>query len=155
MKRLMIAISLVVAAVLARRLVRYEIVEPSMAPTLRHGDWVIALRGTGGRRGEVVVLEHPSRPGLELVKRVVARDGSTVEIRDGLVLIDGTVVTEPYAAGTIADEGRWVLGDGEAFVLSDNRQVASIDSTVFGPIRIADITARVIARYRPDPMVVR
>jgi len=46
----------------------------SMEPTLKSGDWVV-LFGTprrGPRLGQVVVVEHPRRPGFELVKRVSA-----------------------------------------------------------------------------------
>lgn len=42
----------------------------SMAPTLREGDWILAVRGAGVRVGDVVVLEPPGRPGLLVVKRV-------------------------------------------------------------------------------------
>lgn len=41
-----------------------------MAPTLRHGDWIVAWRCTRAQVGDVVVLEHPQRPGLLVVKRV-------------------------------------------------------------------------------------
>ena len=54
-----------------------------MVPTLHDGDWVLA-RGDGrAGAGQVVVLEHPQRPGLLIVKRVEHVD----------------------------DEGYWVLGD--------------------------------------------
>jgi nickel-type superoxide dismutase maturation protease len=46
----------------------------SMEPTLKSGDWVV-LSGVprrGPRLGQVVVVEHPRRPGFELVKRVSA-----------------------------------------------------------------------------------
>lgn len=46
-----------------------------MAPTLLAGDWAIATR-TSPRPGDVVVLEHPERPGFELVKRAAGRSGS-------------------------------------------------------------------------------
>ncbi|MGA7087117.1 MAG: nickel-type superoxide dismutase maturation protease [Candidatus Dormiibacterota bacterium] len=46
----------------------------SMEPTLRSGDWVVVARTPrrGPRLGQVVVVEHPDRPGFELVKRVSA-----------------------------------------------------------------------------------
>lgn len=46
-----------------------------MRPTLEPGDWALAMRTDRGRRpriGDIVVLEHPDRPGFELVKRVTA-----------------------------------------------------------------------------------
>lgn len=46
----------------------------SMEPRLPHGAWILVWpQGSlAARVGEVVVLEHPSRPGFELVKRVEA-----------------------------------------------------------------------------------
>ncbi|MGH3661254.1 MAG: S26 family signal peptidase [Micromonosporaceae bacterium] len=48
---------------------------PSMAPTLRHGDLVVAWRGFVGhpevRPGDVVLARFRSRPDLLVVKRAV------------------------------------------------------------------------------------
>lgn len=41
-----------------------------MAPALRPGDGILAIRSERVRRGEVRVFEHPLRPGFWLVKRV-------------------------------------------------------------------------------------
>lgn len=45
-----------------------------MEPTLGPGDWVLigSPRRAGPRLGQVVVVEHPNRPGFELIKRVSA-----------------------------------------------------------------------------------
>ncbi len=59
-------------ALLARRTVRYAVSGDSMAPTLAAGDWVLARRVSTVRPGEIVVVERPDRPGLEIIKRVVA-----------------------------------------------------------------------------------
>jgi nickel-type superoxide dismutase maturation protease len=45
-----------------------------MEPTLRAGDWILARRGAPVRVGDVVVLEHPERPGMLVVKRVARID---------------------------------------------------------------------------------
>ena len=44
-----------------------------MVPTLRHGDWLVALRTRRVRPGQIVLAGHPSRPGFLLVKRVARR----------------------------------------------------------------------------------
>lgn len=49
---------------------------PSMLPTLAPGDWVLVLRVGGGHRvraRQIVLVEHPARPGFLLVKRTVRR----------------------------------------------------------------------------------
>jgi hypothetical protein len=49
---------------------RFVVAEVSMAPALRPGDGLVALRRRRIRRGEIRVFEHPDRPGFWLVKRV-------------------------------------------------------------------------------------
>jgi nickel-type superoxide dismutase maturation protease len=64
------------------RLGTVEIAEHSMRPTLHDGDWVVIRRRPGSIRvGDVVILDHPDRPGFELVKRVAS------VITDGLMVL--------------------------------------------------------------------
>ena len=50
---------------------------PSMAPTLRDGDGILAVRGgRAPRAGDVVLARFRSRPDLLVVKRLVRSDGS-------------------------------------------------------------------------------
>ena len=44
---------------------------PSMVPTLRSGDLVLARRATAARPGDIVVARFRSRPDLLVVKRAV------------------------------------------------------------------------------------
>lgn len=44
---------------------------PSMVPTLRSGDLILARRATSARPGDVVVARFRSRPDLLVVKRAV------------------------------------------------------------------------------------
>jgi len=50
---------------------RVRIAGDSMAPTLLEGDWALAFTPRRFAPGDVVILEHPQRPGFELVKRLV------------------------------------------------------------------------------------
>jgi type IV secretory pathway protease TraF len=119
-----IAFGLTVAyAALRWRPFRVEVHGDSMFPTLEFGDWAIAVRAPV-RVGAVVVVEHPRRPGFELVKRVVAGPADTVA--------DGTVLG--------ADE-YWVEGD------ADDR---STDSRTFGPIRSADVKGTLVYVWWPS-----
>jgi nickel-type superoxide dismutase maturation protease len=72
----MVAAAATVAWLLLRyRPFRAEVSGDSMAPTLSGGEWVLALRGLPVGRGDVVVVEHPRRPGFEMVKRVTGAPG--------------------------------------------------------------------------------
>ncbi|MFI2185873.1 nickel-type superoxide dismutase maturation protease [Streptomyces sioyaensis] len=70
-----------------------EVYNPSMVPTLQPGDQLVVQYGAAVRPGAVVVLRHPFRQDLLIVKRAVQR-------RDG---------------------GWWVQGDNP-FVENDSRE---------------------------------
>ena len=111
-------------------------------------------------RGQVVVFQPPASAtdGKEpFIKRVIGVGGDTVEVRDGQVFVNGVALDEPYlfqnAAGvaepTVAgDQSRWVVPEGELFVMGDHRQVSE-DSRVFGPIPVSSVIGRGVVRYWP------
>lgn len=94
----------------------------SMAPTLLPGDWMLVVDPARFRRDDVVVVEHPERPGYEMVKRLVGLPGDQVDMR--------------------------VLGPNEFWVAGDFAQ-RSTDSRTFGPVGRAHLKARAIAIYWP------
>jgi nickel-type superoxide dismutase maturation protease len=106
----------------ARRAFRVEVAGPSMSPALEPGEWALAVRSRP-RRGDIVVLAHPGRPALDVVKRVVLGPGERTP------------------------EGRR-LGSDEWFVLGD-RPAASTDSRHFGPVAGDAIEGRVLLVYWP------
>ena len=142
----------------------FRVQQPSMERTFVEGDYVLVDRlshvWSPYTRGQVVVFQPP--PTLTVgkepfIKRVIGVGGDTVEVRDGQVFVNGVVLDEPYlfhnAAGvaepTVAgDQSRWVVPDGELFVMGDHRQVSE-DSRVFGPIPVSSVIGRGVVRYWP------
>ena len=106
---------------LRRRPFRVEIRGASMEPALRDGEWALAIRKRL-RAGAVVVVEHPERPGFELVKRIVAAPGDAVGSR------------------RLGAKDWWVEGD---------RADASTDSRAFGPVGTSAIRGTVVLVYAP------
>jgi signal peptidase I len=102
-----------------------------MAPTLLPGDWALAVSVRRPKRGDIVVVEHPDRPGYEMVKRVGAVPGEVVARTNP----DGTSIAQ-----VLARDEFWVLGDHEP---------ASTDSRHFGPVGLDGLKARVILVYWP------
>jgi nickel-type superoxide dismutase maturation protease len=94
----------------------------SMAPTLLPGDWVLVVTPERYERDDVVVVEHPQRPGYEVVKRLVGVPGDFV--------------------------GDRVLGDDEFWVEGDFAQ-RSTDSRQFGPVPKDGLKAKAVLIYWP------
>lgn len=135
-----------------------------MEQTFVESDYVLVDRLTGRWspyvRGQVVVLQPPASWTARkepFIKRVIGEGGDMVEVRDGQVLVNGTALDEPYlfrnGAGIAepteaGDQARWVVPEGELFVMGDHRQ-ASADSRLFGPIPVSSVIGRGVVRYWP------
>ncbi|MDA3022243.1 MAG: nickel-type superoxide dismutase maturation protease [Actinomycetota bacterium] len=52
-----------------------QIIGPSMAPAMRTGDYWVVWRTKKVRPGQVVLLRHPLRPELPIVKRLISQPG--------------------------------------------------------------------------------
>jgi len=70
-------------ALLRVRPFRVAVEGASMAPTLLPGDFLVATRCGVPRPGSMVVVEHPARPGHEMVKRIAVAHSD----RDGFWLL--------------------------------------------------------------------
>lgn len=49
---------------------RVRIVGPSMEPALTNGEWWVVRRARSFRPGDLVLMTHPERPGMRVVKRL-------------------------------------------------------------------------------------
>lgn len=153
-----IAAALIAAVVIKTWLIQaFYIPSPSMEQTLNIQDRVLvnklSYRLHDVNRGDVVVFERPPNDVgqiRDLIKRVIALPGETVEGRDGRVLIDGRPLREPYlAAGTFTSPfGPTEVPDGFVWVMGDNRGNSS-DSRVFGSVNESSIIGRAFVRVWP------
>ena len=131
----------------------YRVRGESMTPTLANGDLLNVSRGpTAVARGALVVLSGPRDPDRTTIKRVVGLPGEQVRLADGVVLVDGKELDEPYLGGLPGSpglaQGEWKLGDGECFVMGDNR-AHSTDSRDYGPVKLSSATGRAWFRVWP------
>ena len=115
----------------------------SMLPTYHDGDrMLISSLGYTPEYGDVVVFAEKSGDKENLIKRVIATEGQTVDINfeTGEVSVDGVVLDEPYIYEQTEEEGNIefpaTVPEGHIFVLGDNRN-NSRDSR-FGSIGMVD-----------------
>ena len=154
----------------------------SMSPTQMVGDRVLvnklSYRLHDVHRGDIVVFQRPpdSQPTItvkacdgsdvtinhgslsgeidDLIKRVIALPGETVEERDGHIFVNGSQLNEPYLpAGVTTPQFQFRtqcirVPDHSVFVLGDNRNNSSA-SNAFGPIDEDLIVGRAFVRVWP------
>jgi len=135
----------------------------SMEPTLEIGDRILVGKFTYRigtiHRGDVIVFHYPLNPGKDFVKRVVALGGETVELRDGVVLINGAPVREPYPTALAGGDractsnyGPQKIPENELFVLGDNR-CNSEDSRFFGFVPEQNVIGKALVIYWPPTRI--
>ena len=157
--------AVVVALVIKTLLLQaFYIPSSSMEPTLHLGDRVLVNKLSyhlhGIHRGDIVVFERPRNSAAgdvpDLIKRVVALPGESVEVQGGKVFVDHHPLDEPYLPkGTITPDftatgcsPQCKVPTGHVFVLGDNRGNSQA-SNIFGPIDDDLIVGRAFVRIWP------
>ena len=122
---------------------------------------VVSDLGAAPTRGDIICFYSKSEKEV-IVKRVIATEGQTVDIRNGAVFVDGVKLSEEYI-GNVATlcEGfessanyvtmPHVVAKDSVFVLGDNRSI-SLDSryTRIGDIHKNDIFGKLVVRLFPN-----
>lgn len=134
----------------------FRIPSESMEDTLLKGDFLFVNKflygakvpGIGSRlpgfrdmrRGDVVVFKNPSDRRTDYIKRCVAIEGDTVEVRNNVLYVNGDPQEEPYVklSGPAApaamnwpwDAPSYIVPEDHFFAMGDNRN-NSRDSRFF------------------------
>lgn len=144
----------------------FKVQQGSMENTLQPEQYVLvdklSPRWDDYAIGDIIVFNPPDSwaqgSTVPFIKRVIGVAGDEVELREGLVYVNGVAIDEPY----IFDEDgvpqeslpapggatHWVVPVGELFVMGDHRQ-DSADSRNFGPIEVSHVVGRAWLRYWP------
>jgi signal peptidase I len=151
-----LVIALAVALLIRAFVVQVYMVEgPSMEPTLHTAERVLVnkfvYRFRGPRPGEIIVLQDPNRPDRELIKRVIATGGETIEVKKSVVYVDGKPLKEPVINTVVTrpeDVPPQQVPKGYIFVMGDNRSW-SFDSRAIGPIAVDKVDGKAFFMFWP------
>ncbi|OPY72900.1 MAG: Signal peptidase I P [Syntrophorhabdus sp. PtaU1.Bin002] len=170
--------SLIIAAIIAF-FVRsffiqaFKIPSGSMEPTLLIGDHLlvnrlsyvvkvpfsdIVLLNLGSPKGgDVIVFRYPMDRSKDFIKRVIATEGETVEIRNKIIYVNGKKIDDPW--GVYLDEeivpkffspkdnlGPIKVPKDCVFAMGDNRD-RSLDSRFWGFVRRDDLVGKALVLY--------
>jgi signal peptidase I len=148
----------------------YGIPSGSMEDTLLIGDLVVSNKMLYGARipfigyrlpairkpqpGDIITFKWPGDGVTDYVKRCVAVEGQTVEVRDKVLYVDGKQVSNPahskFVDKRVMPRGRdardnfgpFVVPPGTVFAMGDNRD-QSYDSRFWGPVPLDNIEGKV------------
>lgn len=142
----------------------YQVPTGSMLETIQEGDLLVgekvSLKASSPTYGDVVTFDSPMSPGTTLIKRVIATGGQTIDLRDGIVYVDGQALEESsYTLGKRTEslsnyegsagiEYPYTVPANCVFVMGDNR-TNSLDSRYFGPVSVSAVTSKALFIYWP------
>jgi signal peptidase I len=101
------------------------------------------------QRQQMIVFRSPNDAGLDLIKRLIGIPGDQVEIRSGVVFINGAALAEPYRNRPPDPSdfyGPATVPPRSYFVLGDNRE-NSYDSRYWGFVPESNILGTPLVIY--------
>jgi signal peptidase I len=138
----------------------FKISSGTMMPTLLKGDRVLAnkalYRTQKPQRGDVLVFIYPVDQERVFLKRLIAFEGETVEIREGDVYINDQLIVDERIKkvyylnnGQYAQSGQsFTVPEGQLYVLGDNSAQSS-DSRFWGFVPESYVLGKVYKIYWP------
>lgn len=169
-----IIIALIIALFIRTFVVQaFKIPSGSMIPTFEVGDRIFVNKFIYGarvpftdirfpalrqpQRGDIIVFVSPETPKKDFVKRLIALEGETVEIKNGSIYINSKEIDDPmsvrsnyyYNRGDYGSEGSALtVPKGCYYALGDN-SANSRDSRYWGFIPKKNIIGKAIFIYWP------
>ena len=169
-----IVIAFILAMVIRTFIVQaFKIPTGSMRPTLLEGDRILVNKFIYGaripftdirlpalgqpRRGDIIVFRSPEDGKKDFVKRLIATEGETVEIRDGKIYIDNKVVEEPVSIkgvyyhnnGDYGSRSQVIKVPKDSYYALGDNSSSSRDSRYWGFVPKSNLIGKVIVIYWP------
>jgi len=147
----------------------FKIPSGSMIPTMEIGDHIFVNKFLYGlripftkirffelrqpQRGEVVVFINPCQPDKDFIKRIIATEGDTVEVRCDVVYVNGTAVPVHQAPGDTCGywdmdpRGNWGQATCSAYIEKRDSLEYTIYNSDERPAKDAERADRLKGRY--------
>lgn len=100
---------------------------------------------------EIASISYNTDTRTRLVKRVIGIPGDEIDIKDGYVYLNGSILEELYVKGETYSRDKEFpikVEEDTVFVLGDNREVSN-DSRNFGLVKINQIEGKAVFRISP------
>lgn len=139
----------------------FKIPSGSMRMTFLEGDRILVnkfiYRFKEPQTGDIVVFRYPEDPKKDYVKRMIARGGETVEIKDGKIYINDKLVTAPpvmneiyyYNRGDYGSAGQKITVPAKSYYVLGDNSASSRDSRYWGFVPKANMLGKAFFIYWP------
>ncbi|NFN19146.1 signal peptidase I [Clostridium botulinum] len=115
----------VIIAFLVNKFLVYNVYIPSesMVPTLNVGDklFVTKIYNLDKIEHEDIVVFYSNELQETVIKRVIGLPGDHIDIKDGIVSVNGEELVENYVKNNEEYDGTFDVAEGKYFFLGDNR----------------------------------
>lgn len=146
-------IFVILVAILSVVLIRIFIMDTalvrgaSMESTIFDGEKVSFYKLGEPEKGDIVIVKLEEQT---LIKRLIATEGDSIEIKDGVVYLNDKILEEGYIKEEMEDQNleKITLKEDELFIMGDNRN-RSTDSRYFGVFSLKEnYRGKVFLRYK-------
>lgn len=119
-----------------------EVHGSSMYPFLKEGDFFIIYRTNDVDYNNIVSAYSTSLNRI-ICKRVIGLEGDKIDLREGKLYRNDEYIEEPYVKNTDISEVSMIVGEGQVFLMGDNRPV-SLDSRQIGCLGVDSIYGKMV-----------
>jgi signal peptidase I len=169
-----IIIAVILALIIRAFVVQaFKIPSGSMIPTFQVGDRIFVNKFLYGARipftdirlpalrrpirGDIIVFRSPEDGKKDFVKRLIATEGETVEIRDGKIYVDNKVVVDPaaiqrvyyYNNGDYGSQSQVIKVPKDSYYALGDNSASSRDSRYWGFVPKKNLIGKVVVIYWP------